>query len=110
MTDKIYRIEEMIDSMNQSIENIDDVIAMQTKLIELVSNSEDFGPDDDFTVKLRESNANLVEQRQKLLAQCAEAAALVSICETDPAYKDAVNATMSVFKIFDDGTAETTEA
>ena len=68
MEDKIYRLEEMLDSMNASLENIQKITEQQQKLIALV---EEHGKDDfaDFIKESREQLENLKKQYELLITK-----------------------------------------
>lgn len=86
-----YRLEEMIEAMKASIENISAVCGQQMKLIEVCQLSNYRDDFKDFVKEVYEQIDELNRQKSALEKKCQIISEVVELCHTDEVVSDAVS-------------------
>ena len=81
ITNNMYRFEEMVDSMKQSIDNIDKVINEQTDLIEMIESHDADKKFEEMCTKLREQLDTYKNQQDTLKHRCELLGYVVNTCK-----------------------------
>lgn len=97
---KLYRLKEMHDSMQQSLDNIADVRTQQIALVKLLEEhaSERFAT---FIDELKAQIKKIDEQTESLVTKFKTLTNIITICETNKEYDSLCNMLLDVFSIFD---------
>lgn len=81
MENKLYRLEEMVDAIEQSKDNIHEVVGQQMDLIEIVQNSEKAEEFEDFLKESQEQVDNLNKQYEQLSMKQEAVETLIKLCK-----------------------------
>ena len=100
--EKLVRLEEMKDSMKESIENVKKVIDQQTLLIEIIEASEKSEEFKEFCEQLRQQIEKLSEQKTTLLHRKDLLDALLMECNERETSRLTVRKLLDLFGIFEE--------
>ncbi len=98
---KIYRLEEMLDSMKDSIDNIASVIAKQKRLLEIVGDAPDAEDFADFIEASEKQIEDYEEQKEKLLGRKSKLDFVIKSAKENEATDVLVNNFMDAIGMFD---------
>ena len=98
---KTYRLEEMLDSMKDSIDNIASVIAKQKRLLEIVGDSPDAEDFADFIEASEKQIEDYEEQKEKLLERKSKLDFVIKSAKENEATDTLVNNFMDAIGMFD---------
>lgn len=100
--EKLVRLEEMKDSMNETLTNIEKVTKQQEMLIEVIENSDKKDEFKDFCNELKQQVENLGEQKTKLLHRKDLLDRTLFDCDQWKIAKVAVLTVLDLFGIFEE--------
>lgn len=102
MKDQIFRLEEMLDSMRASIENIKGVKKQQEELIEIVENSDKKEDFKDFIDESKKQIDSLGVQILELSDRVSVWEEIINECYTNDSSKELINKFVYAIKMFRD--------
>lgn len=99
---KLYRLEEMSDSMTQSIENAHKVVKEQKALIALVKSSDKAKDFESFVKELDTNTTATCDQIKKLIARKDKLEEAIKLCKNNKQNEDVMNLLLDAFGIFEE--------
>lgn len=100
MEDKTYRLEEMHDSMNESINNVNVVEEQQKTLIEVVKASDKAECFEAFCKEIDDQLAELSEKKKKLIYRAELLGEVIDEIKVDEKCKNVVMKLLDAFNVF----------
>ena len=96
----IYRFEEMKDAMEGSLNNLDGILEQQSKLIDLVKNSEEKEYFEKFIEESEKQLEKLQEQRNNLSIKISLLVQVIERCKSNSAIEETISILSDVLGLF----------
>lgn len=98
--DYIYRLEEMKDEMNKSIENLKEVLKQDLHLIEVLNSIKDDKSISDLVTTLKEQHKSYESQLSVMTTKVNNLIVVINNCKADEKIKEQINNLIIALGIF----------